>query len=346
MVPASPSPAYRVRLRFYRFTQIRSYQRGPTRWLWRALRLLGHVWSMTRVATAAHRFDVVHVHFPAVPRLDVWWLRWIARRTRLVYSVHNLYPHDVARDRSLHRLYRTIYGTSHALIAHTDATVRGLVREFAVPEQKITQIPLGNMNQVREPAQVGAAAPLRPLPTDAPVILMFGAIRPGKGLDVLLRAAAILRRDNTPFRLVVAGDPDRFAATYRALAEELELGDSGELRFGYVPEEHVAAYFAAAAVVALPYRAIDQSGVAVAAVSAGRPVVATRLAGLAEIVERGDCGLLIPVDDPVALAAALQRLLRDEELRQRLGANARRYADVALDWRPIAVRTAEVYRRA
>ena len=58
--------AYRPRIRFYRLTQMRSYTIGPMRALWRLLRLLGHVWSMTRIIFDAHRFDVVHVQYLSV----------------------------------------------------------------------------------------------------------------------------------------------------------------------------------------------------------------------------------------------------------------------------------------
>jgi len=78
----------------------------------------------------------------------------------------------------------------------------------------------------------------------------------------------------------------------------------------------------------------------------GRPIVATRIAGLAELVERGECGLLVAVDDVESLASALERLLTDDGLRQRCATNARRYADTALAWEPIAERTIEVYRKA
>jgi glycosyltransferase involved in cell wall biosynthesis len=63
-------------------------------------------------------------------------------------------------------------------------------------------------------------------------------------------------------------------------------------------------------------------------------------------VEQGDCGLLVPVDDAGALAAALQRLLTDDRLRRRCETNARRYAETALAWEPIAGRTMDAYRQA
>ena len=82
------------------------------------------------------------------------------------------------------------------------------------------------------------------------------------------------------------------------------------------------------------------------ALSFGRALVASNLAGLGELVGAADCGLLVPPEDPPSLAAALKRLLGDEALRRRYEANSLRYAKAALDWSVIAGQTIAVYRAA
>jgi glycosyltransferase involved in cell wall biosynthesis len=85
----------------------------------------------------------------------------------------------------------------------------------------------------------------------------------------------------------------------------------------YVANEEVAAYFAAADLVALPYRSATGSGIAQIAYGAGVPVVATRTGGLEEVVEEGATGLLVPPEDPAALARAIERYF-DEGMDARL----------------------------
>ena len=85
----------------------------------------------------------------------------------------------------------------------------------------------------------------------------------------------------------------------------------------YVPNEEVARYFAAADVVALPYREATGSGIAQIAFGAGVPVIATRTGGLEEVVEEGVSGLLVPARDPTELARAVERFF-DENLGARL----------------------------
>jgi glycosyltransferase involved in cell wall biosynthesis len=165
-------------------------------------------------------------------------------------------------------------------------------------------------------------------------------------VDVLLRAGALLRRRGVPFRIVVAGRHPSGTPDEAVLARDLDLADRVEFRSWFIPEEQVPAYLAAADVVAFPYRTIDQSAGAVWAVSYGRPLVASRVGGLVELVEAGGAGVLVPPEDPTALADALERLLGDAALRARLGAAGRRYAETALAWAPIARTTLDAYRRA
>ncbi len=337
--------AYLPRIRFYRRTQLRSYHRGAMRPFWRALRFIGYLWSMTRVLLEARRFDVVHVQFIGVPAVGIWWLKLIARHTPVVYTVHNLYPHDRPRHGRVHRVFRRVYRSVHGLIAHTNATVEGLVNEFGIPREKIVRVLFGNVNHLRTQRNIPDPEDVGIDPNGPPIILMFGGLRRQKGVDVLLRAGVHLRKEGIEFKVLIAGNPDVDPTPYVDLAGQLGLDDQVEFHVRYIEEEAVTTYFRAAAVVALPYRVIDQSGVAISALSLGRALVATRVAGLEELVTDSEAGLLVPVDDPPATAEALKRLLTDEPFRRQCEANALRYADEALSWASIAAGTIDLYRR-
>src|SRR5207245_5777728 len=133
-----------------------------------------------------------------------------------------------------------------------------------------------------------------------------------KGVDVLLRAAATL-----PGLLVeVAGDgPER---------PGLEAIDPSATFLGWQPR--LDDLLARWDVFALPSREEAFGIAALEAMAAGRPVVATRVGGLPELIEDGLTGLLVPPDDPAALAAALARLAADPALRARMGQAARERA--------------------
>lgn len=157
----------------------------------------------------------------------------------------------------------------------------------------------------------------------ANVALFFGHIRPFKGLDIALRAWPELTRD---VLLVVAGEAwwER-ESEYRQLAKSLT---NVRFDFRFIPDSEIATYFAAADVVLAPYRIEAQSGVALTAFHFARPVIATTVGGLPEIID-GNNGILIPPEDPAALARAVDDFFttRDRAAMERAAAaSARRYS--------------------
>lgn len=339
-----PTPRYRHEVAFYRRTWDAS--RAPSGWrrrLGRAARLAEHAAGWARVVAAAPRFDVVHVQWLPVPPLDLAPLALLSRRA-LVYTVHDLYPHElVAGDRPpgpLDRaLWRAVYATPSALIAHTDDTAARLTAELAVAPERVTVLSHGDFSYLRAHAPPSAPPP----PTD---LLFFGLVGRYKGLDVLLRALPSVRAALPGVGLRVVGRPHGDLAPERALIAELGLADAVDLRLGWVDEAAIPGHFAAARVVVLPYRRISQSGVAVAALTFGRPVVASDVGGVGELVRASGGGLLVAPEDPVALASALVEVLSHDAVAAALGASGRAWADRALAWGPIAARTAEVYAAA
>ena len=178
------------------------------------------------------------------------------------------------------------------------------------------------------------------------VALFFGHVRPFKALDVVLRAWRELKSD---VLLLVAGEAWwKSADEYRQLADDLGLALSGaaapppprggegaaapqrtvRFDFRFIPDAEIATWFAACDVVLAPYRIEAQSGVALTAFHFARPVIATRVGGLPEIID-GQNGILIPPEDPAALARAVDEFFtaRDRAAMERAAAaTARKYS--------------------
>ena len=100
-----------------------------------------------------------------------------------------------------------------------------------------------------------------------------------------------------------------------------------------------------ASVVALPYLSASQSGVIPTAYAFGKPVIATAVGGIPDMVRDRETGLLIPPNDVNALREALQQLMSDPDLRTRLGAAGREFAASELSWASIAEKHAAFYRQ-
>jgi glycosyltransferase involved in cell wall biosynthesis len=165
--------------------------------------------------------------------------------------------------------------------------------------------------------------PVPPPPSDGQLrLLCVARFQEKKGLDTLLDACAQLRHDGMPFRLRLFGDgPQR--AMLEATVTRLDL--AAHVHLGApIPQEKVAREMEACDLFVMPCRQ-DRSGdmdgiptVFMEALATGRPVVSCPLSGIPELVRDGETGLLVPPDDPRALAAAIARLGRDPELRRRL----------------------------
>jgi glycosyltransferase involved in cell wall biosynthesis len=118
------------------------------------------------------------------------------------------------------------------------------------------------------------------------------------------------------------------------------------VRNTFIADNDCAAFFRQASVVVLPYVEATQSGVIPMAYAAARPVVATTVGGLPEMVDEGETGYLVPPRDEVALAKSIVRVLGDDKLRARLGQNARQKIVSECSAEVVADRTLEVYRKA
>jgi glycosyltransferase involved in cell wall biosynthesis len=147
---------------------------------------------------------------------------------------------------------------------------------------------------------------------DAACLLVLAALVRRKGIDVLLDALARLEE---PPPLLVAGDGEE-RGVLEAQAEKLGLA---RVRF-LGRREDKPALLAACDALVMPSRKEGLGVAALEAMACARPVIATRVGGLAEAVRHEQTGLLVPPGDPDALAAAIARLLTDADLRRRLGA--------------------------
>ena len=115
---------------------------------------------------------------------------------------------------------------------------------------------------------------------------------------------------------------------------------------GFVPHDELGPYYERAAVVVVPSRREGYGVVAREAMAYGRAVVATAVGGLPDAIEDGVTGLLVPPRDPVALRAALERILENRPERDRLGAAGRRHARHALAWDETTANCRRAYRDA
>lgn len=206
-------------------------------------------------------------------------------------------------------LQRQAYRCAHAIVANSNAAGRQLIAE-GVPAERIRIIPNG--------VSLERFAP-RVAPRPVSTVLTVANLRAEKAHEVLLAAAAQLAPRYPHLRFQVAGDGPRMAEL-RELAAALGIAD----RVAFLGHrEDVAALLAAADLFVLPSRSEAFPNGAIEAMAAGLPVIASATGGLLDLIDSGTTGLLVPPDDPAALAEAIEGLLLSPARASLLGGAAR-----------------------
>lgn len=180
-------------------------------------------------------------------------------------------------------------------------------------------------NAVPAPARV-----VEPLPWDPPRVLFLGRLAPEKGPDLAIHAFARIAHRFPEVELLLAGEGDERPALERTVRS---LGFGARVRFlGWVGPAAVGRVLDSASVVLLPSRTEGMPLASLEASGRGRPVVATRVGGLAEVVAHERTGLLVAPEDVAALGEALGDLLSDCEGARRMGERARQRAAEHFSW--------------
>ena len=244
----------------------------------------------------------------------VWWI-WVwalpylvliallPRRTRVILQAHNISDKEPSWWKSM--LTNRVLRRADAIVVHADS--ERLEAERRAPGRRMikSHLPVHELGGVI-PSRHDAKSRLDVHGRN--VALFFGHVRPFKGLDIALRAWARLHSDVV---LLVAGEAWWNAEEeYRRLAKGL---NNVRFDFRFIPDSEIATWFAATDVVIAPYRTEAQSGVALTAFHFERPVIATRVGGIPEIVHEGINGYLIPPEDPDALARAVDRFFAEAD---------------------------------
>jgi len=240
------------------------------------------------------------------------------------------------------------------VIAATSSEKNQLETHYGLDPNKITVIPPGVDMHHFYPIPQDEAKEAIGIPATDRMALFVGRIEPLKGLDTLINAMAIVRRTCKSFRcphylVIIGGDPEEDREKMSAemgrlqrLCQDLGMDDM-ILFLGKRGQATLPYYYAAAEVVVMPSYYESFGMVALEAMACGTPVIASRVGGLAHLVQDGITGYFVPAQDPEALAEKLRLLFVDSELRARLGDQAARYA-VNFCWESITEQMVAVYK--
>jgi colanic acid/amylovoran biosynthesis glycosyltransferase len=313
----------------------------------------GELWDLLRRANS--HFDDLGPHLRNLLSCDV---RDVAQALELaglvrLRGISHLHAHFASVSADVARLAAGIAGITYSITAHAkdifhDEVDAAALRKKLRDASDVITVSDFNLSFLRNQYGPDAMRVRRVYngldltafpwsdPADRPpVIAAVGRLVEKKGFADLLRAAALLRRSRSDFRIDIVGSGDQEVALL-ALRDELGLGD--RVRFlGPLPQDQVISVIRQSAVLAAPC-VVGEDGnrdglptVLLEAMALGTPCVATPVTGIPEVLADGRTGLLVGEHEPDALAKALDRLLGDAMLRTRLARSARALIEAEFD---------------
>ncbi len=313
-------------------------------WLPRSLALvvkgLQHVRGMCRLYARlrSHPPDVIHFQWLPLPLIDALFVPLLRRIAPVVLTIHDSNPYNGAGPWLLRAGNMLAIRCCDHLIVHNRLSERRMI-ERGLPAKRIHRIAHGLLNQ-HEAAD-------RMTDNDRVRFLQFGKIKDYKGVDILLKAIARLDPEcRKRCHVSIVGRAYIDTAPLIRLVERHDLRGTVDLRFDFVSDTDMALLFEAADFLVFPYRGIDTSGVLMAAIARGIPVVASDIGCFAEMLSNGEEGVLVPPGDSEALAGALASLIRSPETRDRMRVKMQALRQRVPSWRHIAETTAAVYELA
>jgi glycosyltransferase involved in cell wall biosynthesis len=269
--------------------------------------------------------DIIHIQWLLFYQFDYFWLKilkYLLRRknTKIILTAHNILPH--VNEYKYKNILEKIYSNFDGIIVHSEVLKEQMIKIFGVnaknwpiyvtsigiEDKLLEKVDQNILNSYRDKVKLSES--------DGNNFLFVGIIHKNKGLDVLLKSWGEHINKYPSDKLYIIGK-----TTYN-ISNELRFIErfhsSIITSFGYKSDEELLAYFLECDFVVLPYKEASQSGVLMTALSLGKPVIATNVGGLPEVVETVKGGYIVDSNNPNSLCKAINKAseISDRELSE------------------------------
>ena len=307
------------------------------------------------------KYDLIHSHYwmsgiAAIELSQSWKIPFI----NMFHTLGHMKNRIAKSANEIEGEYRIqgekrVIAKADKIIAATLAEKSQLEFLYDTPSSKISVIPPGVDIRHFYPIPKDEAKEVVNLPENTHMILYVGRIEPLKGIDSLIHAISMIQKSGElkccPHSLVIIGgepeaNPEEMNAEMAHLQDLVEeLGIENFVIFlGKQDQQMLPYYYSAAEVVVMPSHYESFGMVALESMACGTPVIASQVGGLAFLVRDGETGFVVPGNDTEKLSNRLVDLIRNQELRNKLGAKSADYAQL-YSWENISSKIVEVYRQ-
>ncbi len=300
-----------------------------------------------RMLLAARRADIVHVQWLSPPPfanfdLLLWKLvKFLGKK--VVFTAHNLFPHEAEHKPTNH--LRRVYRLFDRLIVTTRYAEKLLSEFFPAQSHKVAVIPHGPF--FHDVAKVGGGEARKHLniSPSGKLILFQGYFSSYKGVEFLIDSFATVVKNYPDIILILAGGGNQdYQKKLDDVIMNLQIPPERVVRaYRFIPLAELPFYYEAADIVVFPYKDIYQSGALFTALAFGKPIIATTVGGLPEVIKDNINGRLVKYGDTILLAKTMVELLQSPEKCTMLGTHALKMVTEDYSWSMIAEKTEAVY---
>lgn len=264
-------------------------------------------------------------------------------RFKVVLTMHDVEPFVAKLTNPFLTTY--VYRMADGIIAHSHIGHQELQTYLANTSTPLSYVPMGNFfHAIATKIPKNEACNALNIPRANHILLFFGQIKEVKGLDILLEAMPFVISQNPNTTLVIAGREwkDDFNK-YQDIISKHHLESHCRLFIRFIQNSEVPLFYGAADLVVLPYKQIYQSAVLLMAMAYRKPVVASDLAGMAEIIKDGETGFLFSQGDPNELGAKINMILANEPIVEQVLQNASYLMETEYSWKRVGQLTANFF---
>ena len=244
-------------------------------------------------------------------------------KIKIIGLCHNVLPHESHIGDVT--LTKYLFNSIDNFVILSNKVVDDLIRLKPGARYKILPHPIySNFGKLVEKNE---ARNLLNLPVKQKLLLFFGFIRDYKGLDILLEAMKKLKDEE--IKLIIAGEFYSNEDKYKKIINDHKLNDKLYLFTKFIPTSEVKYYFSASDVVILPYRDATQSGIVQIAMNFRKPVIATNVGGLGEVVINNRTGYIVEKENPKALSETIDKFYsenKESEFIENISSEVEKYS--------------------
>ena len=302
-------------------------------------------WIKLTLFLAYKKPDIIifgKIEFP----IEGFFLKWLQKRGLILVNIcHEFELREQTNSpltNWLNKQYHSAFETFSMLFFHAKDNLDRFYNLFSIDKEKLKLIDHGNEDIFILFDSLGKQEESDfhdryTIKKGQNVLLFFGLLSPSKGIPVLIDAFAKVIKTSPNTRLIIAGGQSKYINVLDLFTQAESLGIRDQIIFDirYIPNQDVKNLMDIATIVIYPYLSSTQSGALQVAYTFGKPIIASNIGGLPEVVEDGKSGILVSPDDPSSLATAISTLLDDPEKLKFMGSRGKELSQTRFSWKKI-----------